>query len=115
MDGFEETTRIRMLGAYCESDCQGNYYTQGQDASKPLLGTTPKDHVKQVALAFKAPDRRDRQLDQFGNHSKLLQRQYKDMITSIDQPSSTNKHLPPKSSSEYGNLQKRQNRSTKAI
>jgi hypothetical protein len=67
-----------MLGAYCKSDCQGNYYTQGQDTSKPLLGTTAKEHVKQVALAFMVADWPDPQLlDQFGNHSKLLQRQYK--------------------------------------
>jgi hypothetical protein len=73
-----------MLRAFCESVRQGDY-TRGRDANHPLLGSTAKEHVEQVAAAFMAADRPDPRLDRFGNHSKLLQRQYKG-YEKIDRP-----------------------------
>jgi hypothetical protein len=58
MENLDESTRIRMLGAFCESVRQGNY-TSGRDADNPLLGSTAKEHVEQVAAAFMAADRPD--------------------------------------------------------
>jgi hypothetical protein len=58
MESFDESTRIRMLGAFCESVRQGNY-TRGRDSDNPLLGSIAKEHVKQVAAAFMAADRPD--------------------------------------------------------
>ncbi len=91
MENLDEATRIRMLGAFCESVRQGNY-TRGRDADNPLLGTTAKEHVEQVAAAFVAADRPDPRLDRFGNHSKLLRRQYKG-YENLDRPTKHEKAL----------------------
>jgi hypothetical protein len=94
-----------MLVAFCESICQGNY-TRVWDASSPLLGTTTKEHGEQevTSACFMVADGAHPWPGQFGNHSKLLQRQYKDMRTLINQPS-RKKHLLLKSSSGCGNSQ----------
>jgi hypothetical protein len=81
----------RTLTKQPESECsepsanQSGDYTRGRDANHPLLGSTAKEHVKQVAAAFMAAGRPDPQLGRFGNHSKLLQRQYKG-YENIDRP-----------------------------
>jgi hypothetical protein len=56
MENLDEATRIGMLGVFCESVRQRNN-TRGRDANNPLLGTTAKEHVKQVAAVFMAADR----------------------------------------------------------
>ena len=91
MDRLNEATRVRMLGAFCESARQGNY-TRGRNANNPLLGSTAKEHVEQVAAAFMAADRPDPRLDRFGNHSKLLRRQYKG-YENTDRPTQHEKAL----------------------
>jgi hypothetical protein len=53
MENLDETTRIPMLGAFCESVRQGNY-TRGRDADNSLFGSTDNAHVEQVAVAFMA-------------------------------------------------------------
>ena len=91
MENLDEATRIRMLGAFCESVRQGNY-TRGRDADNPLLGSTAKEHVEQVAAAFMAADRPDPRLDRLGNNSKLLHRQYKG-YENLDRPTKHEKAL----------------------
>jgi hypothetical protein len=91
MENLDESTRIRMLGAFCESVRQGNY-TRGRDADNPLLGSTAKEHVKQVAAAFMAADRPDPRLDRLGNNSKLLHRQYKG-YENLNRPTKHEKEL----------------------
>jgi hypothetical protein len=91
MENLNKATGIRMLGAFCESVRQGNY-TRGRDADNPLLGTTAKEHVKQVAAAFVAADEPYPRLDRFRNNSKLLQRQYKG-YENLDRPAKQEKAL----------------------